>query len=193
MTCDNWFTSLPLATELLKQHRVTITWTIRKNKRETPLNFCHTSGKIIQSSMFGFTYDMNLVSHVPKKSKVVLLLFTMHHDNTIDLNLNKPEIITFYNVIKESVDKVDELKGNYSVGRIKRRWPLTIFYSILNIMGINSQLIYQVNNNCKVNRYEFLQKLGKQLTMGYLQQRRNITTLPIEVKQKMLQFWTKNT
>ena len=77
--------------------------------------------------MFGFTKDMTSVFHVPKKSKIVLLLSMMHHDNAIDSNLNKPEIITFYNMTKEGVDVVDELKGNYSVARISRRWPLTIF------------------------------------------------------------------
>ncbi|KAL4135945.1 hypothetical protein QTP88_007522 [Uroleucon formosanum] len=137
------------------------------------------------SNMFGFTKDMTLVSHVPKKSKIVLLLSKMHHDNAIDSNLNKPEIITFYNMTKGGVDVVDALKGNYSVARISRRWPLTIFYSLLNIAGINSQLIYEANNNCNINRREFLQTLGKKLTMGYLQQRTNIKTLPIEVKQKI--------
>ncbi|XP_022182080.1 uncharacterized protein LOC111041934 [Myzus persicae] len=176
---------VPLATELLKKHRITMVGTIRKNKREIPPNFCHTRGKIIQSNMFGFTKDMTLVSHVPKKSKIVLLLSTMHHDNAIDSNLNKPEIITFYNMTKGGVDVVDELKGNYSVARISRRWPLTIFYSLLNIAGINSQLIYKANNNCNINRREFLQTLGKRLTMGYLQQRTNIKTLPIEVKRKI--------
>ncbi|KAL4120740.1 hypothetical protein QTP88_013376 [Uroleucon formosanum] len=185
VTCDNWFTSVPLATELLKKYRITMVGTIRKNKREIPPNFCHTRGKIIQSNMFGFTKDMTLVSHVPKKSKIVLLLSTMHHDNAIDSNLNKPEIITFYNMTKGGVDVVDELKGNCSVARISHRWPLTIFYSLLNIAGIHSQLIYKVNNNCNINRREFLQILGKQLTMGYLQQRTNIKTLPIEVKRKI--------
>ncbi|XP_060855395.1 uncharacterized protein LOC132933083 [Metopolophium dirhodum] len=184
VTCDNWFTSVPLATELLKKHRITMVGTIRKNKREIPPNFCNTRGKIIQSNMFGFTKDMTLVSHVPKKSKIVLLLSTMHHDNAIDSNLNKPEIITFYNMTKGGVDVVDDLK-DYSVARISRRWPLTIFYSLLNIAGINSQLIYKANNNCNINRREFLQTLGKQLTMGYLQQRINIKTLPIEVKRKI--------
>lgn len=55
----------------------------------------------------------------------------------------------------------------------------------MNIAGINSQVIYKANNNYNINRREFLQTLGKQLTMGYLQQRTNIKTLPIEVKRKI--------
>lgn len=116
----------------------------------------------------------------------MLLLSTMHHDKAIDSNSdNKPEIITFYNTTKGGVDVVDELKGNYSVSRISRRWPLTIFFSLLNIAGINCQLIYQANNNCQIKRREFLQKLGKQLTIDYLKQRRQILTLPREVKKKI--------
>lgn len=101
----------------------------------------------------------------------------MHHDNAIDSNSdkNKPEIITFYNSTKGGVDVVDEMKGNYSVSRISRRWPFTVFYSILNITGINSQLIYHENNKCNINRREFLQNLGKSLTLDYLQRRKNIS------------------
>lgn len=93
--------------------------------------------------MFEFTKNMTLVSHVPKKSKIVLLLSTMHHGNAMDSNLNKREIITLYYMTKGNVDVFDELKGNYSVARINRRWPLTIFYSLLNTAGINSQLTIQ--------------------------------------------------
>lgn len=34
ITIDNWFTSIPLVTTLLRQHKLTAVGTIRKNKRE---------------------------------------------------------------------------------------------------------------------------------------------------------------
>ncbi|XP_068991892.1 putative uncharacterized protein DDB_G0292330 [Neodiprion pinetum] len=42
------------------------------------------------------------------------------------LGKDKPEILTFYNMTKEDVDVVDELKANYSVARETDRWPMTI-------------------------------------------------------------------
>lgn len=80
---------------------------------------------------------------------------------------------------------MDEMKGNYLVSRISRRWPLTIFYSILNIAGINSQLIYHENNKCNINRREFLQTLGKSLTLDYLQRRKNMLAIPTNLRKKI--------
>lgn len=83
-------------------------------KREILPNLFYTCCKIMQTRKFRFTKDMALVYHVlKKKSKIVLLLSTIHHDNSIDSNSNKLEVITFYNITKGGIDVVDELKGNY--------------------------------------------------------------------------------
>lgn len=50
----------------------------------------------------------------------------------------KPEIITFYNMTKAGVDTVDKLCATYSVARKCNRWPLVIFFRIIDIAGINS-------------------------------------------------------
>jgi len=66
----------------------------------------------------------------------------------------------FYNQTKGGVDVVDELKGEYSVSRISCRWSLTIFFSLMNIAGINSQIIYRENTGKILSRREFLKNLG---------------------------------
>lgn len=81
---DNWFTSIPLFQILLKQHRLTSVGTLRKNKAEIPKEFIASKERKAGSSLFGFTKDMTIVSHIPKKGKVVLLSSTMHHDAVID-------------------------------------------------------------------------------------------------------------
>ena len=100
--------------------------------------------------MFGFAKNLaTLVSYIPNKDKVVLLTSTMHHSKRIDNatgEQKKPEIITFYNVTKGGVDVVDEMCGNYSVARKTNRWPLTAFYHILDIIGLNSLIICSWND-----------------------------------------------
>ena len=42
VTFDNWFTSVTLAEEILKEHKITIVGSIRKNKRKIPPEFINT-------------------------------------------------------------------------------------------------------------------------------------------------------
>jgi len=83
VTFDNWNTSVTLAEEILKEHKITIVGTIRKNKREIPPEFINTNEREEKSRKFAFR-DGTLVSYIPKKGKIVLALSTMHHNNDID-------------------------------------------------------------------------------------------------------------
>jgi len=191
VTMDNWFISIPLVQTLLQNHRLTVVGTIRKNKREIPPIFVQTKIRPVNSSLFGYgkTFiDTTLLSYVPKKNKVVTLVSTMHHSDDIDDSSGeamKPEILTFYNHTKGGVDTVDELKGSYSVSRTSCRWPLTIFYSLLNIAGINSFIIIKDNDSekhKKLTRRYFLKELSKELCMSYWKHRLTIKTLPKHLK-----------
>jgi len=51
---------------------------------------------------------------------------------------------------------MDWMTENYSVARHSARWPLTVFYSLLNIGGLNSMIVYQENTQVKKTRLEFL-------------------------------------
>ncbi|XP_063244872.1 piggyBac transposable element-derived protein 1-like [Bacillus rossius redtenbacheri] len=83
ITMDKYFTSLPLARELL-QKNTTIVGTLRKNKKEIPPLFVNTKGRAQRSSMFAFSSAGTLVYYVPKINKNVLLLSTLHSDDKID-------------------------------------------------------------------------------------------------------------
>lgn len=112
--------------------------------------------------MFGFQKNKTLVSYVPRKNKAVILLSTMHHDSKIDVETRKPEIIMDYNCSKGGVDTVDKMCAAYSVSRIIQRWPLVIFYSLMNIAGINAQVLfsYSKHNNAPKMRRLFLKTLA---------------------------------
>jgi len=58
---------------------------------------------------------------------------------------------------------------NYTVVRRSNRWPLTVFYSILNISAVNAQVIYHENSQTKYTRLQFLKILEKQLMDEQLQ------------------------
>jgi hypothetical protein len=86
----------------------------------------------------------------------------MHNDDKIDetQQLRKPEIITTYNLTKGGVDTVDQLCATYDVSHNSRRWPLTVFYALLNVAGINAQVIFASNVETQMKRRQFLKSLA---------------------------------
>lgn len=193
ITMDNYFTSVPLTNLLLNNHRTTVVGTMRKNKREIPPNFLDTKDRAKPSSLFGFNEKKVLVSYVPnkKKKKIVLLMSTLHDTPTIDESTGadeKPEIITYYNGTKGGVDVVDQMKEEYSVGRMTRRWPMRLFYTMINIAGINSQIIYKANTDQLLLRRTYLKEIALGLTRPYMIQRSAIMTLPTSLKTQIARF-----
>ncbi|CAK1579943.1 unnamed protein product [Parnassius mnemosyne] len=187
VTMDNWFTSYPVALQLLEE-RITVVGTLKSNKPEIPTSFKTSQGRQINSSLFGFQKECTLVSYVPKRNKTVLLLSTMHHDEAIDAttgDAKKPEIITFYNHTKCGVDIVDRMCRQYDVSRNSRRWPLTLFFNFLNIAAINGLVIHQLNNsNENIIRRIFLQTLGFELVKPLILERIYQDNVPGSIKTR---------
>lgn len=103
----------------------------------------------------------------------------MHHHDDIDstTDLHKLVIITTYNSTKGGVDVVDQLCSNYNCSRNFRRWPMVILYTMLNIAGINSHVIYCSNTpGVSILRRNYLRALANQLILPHLKVR--ATTLP---------------
>lgn len=194
ITVDNYFTSVPLATELLQEHKLTLVGTLRKDKREIPPIFKEVNIRPTPSSMFAFGENCLLVSFVPpkkKQTKNVLLISTMHNDDAVDEETQKPEVVMFYNLTKGGVDVVDELKSLYSVARVSCRWPLTIFFSLMNIGGINSYVIYKTNTQQTrhdIQRRIFLKQLGIDLVMPHIMTRLSVPNLPPDLRTVLQRF-----
>lgn len=189
ITADNWFTSLKLVRELEK-NKVSYVGTIRKNKRELPPSFVSPKNRPCFSTIFGYTKNETLVSYVPKKGKSVLLLSSMHisSEEVTSEPEKKPEIILFYNETKSGVDVVDKLCATYNVSRSTRRWPMVIFYHLMNVAGVNSRIIFLANKNEFTTRRDFLKKLALSLVDEQLRIRAQITSLPEEIKNLLQKY-----
>ena len=64
----------------------------------------------------------------------------LHDSKSIDTDTGdkqKPSVITFYNKTKGGVDTTDKLCASYNVARDARRWPVVIFFAMINMSGIN--------------------------------------------------------
>lgn len=181
VTTDNWFTSAKLADDLLHK-QITLLGTVRKNRQDVPPQFRAAKGRVTGSSLFGFCQKQALVSYIPKKGKVVLLLSSMHDKKEVNETSGKPVMILDYNKTKAAVDRVDQLCHNYSVQRRTKRWPLAYFYNCLNLAAINAQVFFiskfpnwQAHSH---RRRAFLENLGMQLLRAHLDKRKQMPRLP---------------
>lgn len=187
ITMDNWFTSYPTFEHLLKNHKLTAVGTMKSNKACIPEKF--KKNREVYSSLFGFQKKITLVSYIPKPRKNVFMLSSLHHDMEIDQDTDekqKPVIITFYNKTKGGVDTVDKLIQSYDVTRNSRRWPLTLFFWMLNTAGINSKIIQMLN--CPENKHSrrtFIKNLGLALIEPHLQSRKNNDRLSIDLRKRI--------
>lgn len=188
ITCDNWFSSVPLVKKLREELKLTMIATLRKNKREVPPNFLPDSQREVQSSIFGFQKNCTLVSYVPKKNKAVLMISSMHNNVAIDEatgDQKKPVIISDYNDTKYGVDILDKMCRQYDASRNSKRWPLTLFFHILNVGGVNAMTIYKANNKITfVNRLNFLKEVSYALLKPQIQQRISLDMIPRHIRTR---------
>ncbi|KAK2583959.1 hypothetical protein KPH14_006423 [Odynerus spinipes] len=137
ITTDNFFTSIPLAKKLLAL-KTTLVGTIRSNKRELPKPAKET------------------------KDKMTLFSSNLYKSEDCTLTVYK-KTITFYNKTKFGVDVADQMARKYSVKAGCFRWPLQVFYNILDLAAINTWILYKECTGSKISRKEFIFCLAKEL------------------------------
>ncbi|CAB3248366.1 unnamed protein product [Arctia plantaginis] len=190
ITCDNWFTSIPVSKSLLAEPcKLTIVGTVRSNKREIPEELKNTRSRPVGTSMFCFDGPLTLLSYKPKPSKMVYMLSSCDEGAVINPTTGKPEIIMFYNQTKGGVDTFDQMCSSMSCCRKSNRWPMTMFYGILNIAFINSYVIYTHNVLSKqekpLNRREYMKRLSTELSKPWMRSRLEIPTLSRRLRENI--------
>ncbi|XP_067624247.1 piggyBac transposable element-derived protein 4-like [Eurosta solidaginis] len=190
ITCDNWFTSVPLAKNLLQPpYKLTIVGTIRSNKREIPEKLKNSRSRSAGTSMFCFDGPLTLVSYKPKPSKMVYLLSSCDEDAIINHSSRKPDMIHFYNQTKGGVDSFDQMCSSMSCSRKTNRWPMAVFYGILNMSFVNSAIIYShnmaANNQKPLNRREYMKQLSTDLMKPWMEERLQGPTLIRSVRDNI--------
>ncbi|XP_050310635.1 uncharacterized protein LOC126746418 [Anthonomus grandis grandis] len=189
VTMDNWFTNIPLAEKLLKRpYNLTILGTIRKNKPHIPPELLENNKqRQINTSMYAYSETCTLVSYKPKNNKIVNLLSTMHKNGTVNINTKKPEMIMSYNSTKGAVDTFDQMCQNMCANRKTKRWPMCIFYNMINIACINAYVIYSHNifaqGGKPLPRQQFMMELHKKRTESHQTSRLENTKLNRELKK----------
>jgi len=77
----------------------------------------------------------------------------------------------YYNKTKAGVDSLDQMARKYSTRAGTRRWPVHVFYNILDLAGINAWILFKECTGSNVPRREFLLKLATELSQTYTLER----------------------
>lgn len=189
---DNYYTSFKLGQDLKTEYNLRLLGTVRKNRRFVPPIML--ARRPPQTSFFAFNNVGTLVTYAKSKKTFVLLFSTMdvHKEALITPNDDgyRPEMNVLYNKTKSGVDHVDQLKNTYSVSRSSRRWPLTLFFSYLNIAGINGYITFKdATSNDEVTRKDYLKHLGLALVQEHAISRIKVRQTPLQIKRRLMELF----
>jgi hypothetical protein len=127
--------------------------------------------KELFSSWFYFSGPLMFLSYQAKEKKrpVVLLLSAHESAEILDDEKRLPCAIHDYNQTKGGVDTVNQCVENFTVRRICRRWPMVVFYNMIDISAINAMTVwlcqnFSLNVRRTYTRPMFLTQLSKALT-----------------------------
>jgi hypothetical protein len=131
---DNFYTSLELCRSL-KLRSLSLVGTMRKHRREVPPCALVSRGRDVGECQFFYKKEATLLSFVPRKNKVCLILSSMHLNKGVVEENGKSEMNNYYNCCKGGVDTVDKLISHYSCKRQSRRWPMAVFTFLMDVAG----------------------------------------------------------
>ena len=118
--------------------------------------------------------NISLTVYQGKRSKNVILLSSLHKSVVCSDNCKKtPASIAYYNKTKYGVDVLDQKARLYTTKVQSRRWPLQVFYNILDLSVINATIIYNEVLGSKIGRRHFILKLIEELA-GHNEENENL-------------------
>ena len=143
VTTNSFFASLSLAKDLQLQN-TSIVGTVNRVRWELPPLAAVVQNKELYSSTV-LKHDMyTLTSASCKLNKNVVLMSSLHQSVGVALDPKKiPETIEFYISTKYGLNVVDQMVRKYPIKASSRRWPVQVFYNILDLAAINSWILYK--------------------------------------------------
>jgi hypothetical protein len=134
-----------------KSRKFTLVGTMKKNEVCITPTFLVKADEGTFQYTFGHASNFTLLSVSPKKNKRVVFLSTMHSEKKRDEDTGEEDIKLFYNQGNGGVDSHDQKCSSYTTTRKTNRWPMRLFYGMIDSAALNAFVIFQCGSN-KCNR-----------------------------------------
>uniref|UniRef100_A0A146LP75 PiggyBac transposable element-derived protein 4 n=4 Tax=Lygus hesperus TaxID=30085 RepID=A0A146LP75_LYGHE len=182
VTMDEWFTSVSLVKELLEESKLTAIGQIKTNKKELPeffsdMNYKHRKSG---SSILLYAGNVTAVSYKPCNNTGLLsLVSTCHKGQALTNESGKPQVVLDYEATRGAVEAFLGNCSKMTTGRKTFRWPLTMFYQIIDMAIQNSYVVYSHNFISKrkdpkarvLSKLDFALTLVRQLSNAWMRSR----------------------
>ena len=179
---DNFFTSVKLTEELYKRKLFSV-GTVRAQRKGLP-EFMKKKSKLERGE---FLYETKGCVAAVKwmDNREVTVLSTCHSPKEVrDVTRRAkdgtrsiipcPLAIAEYNRIMGGVDRFDQFRERYSVGRRSVKWWHRILYWLIDLMVVNAYVMYQINRrqHSVSDQLSFRLQLVRHLTSSYTSSRK---------------------
>ncbi|XP_017792479.1 PREDICTED: piggyBac transposable element-derived protein 4-like, partial [Habropoda laboriosa] len=173
MFTDRYYTSIPLAEELLKMN-CHLTGTINVNRKGVPTQI----KKPKFSTRKTVAYRKNNNTLLAWKDKRIITMLTNYYNTQLQsthktlrgghvVTVNKPEMVLGYTANMGGVDRADQYASTYCFLRKSLKWWRKLFFWGLEMCVINSYIMYriskQTNNETPMTHHKFVKTLIDQL------------------------------
>jgi len=164
---------------------------MKKNKACILPSFLAKADEGTVQYAFDHANNFTLLPVAPKKNKRVVFLSPMHSEKKKrerDEDTGKEKINIFSNQEKGGVDSHDQMRSLYTTARKTNRWPMRLFYGIIDSAALNAFVIFTENvpnfgEHKKEKQQKFLKELALALIIPHARQRFEVQQTPQDVKQ----------
>ena len=73
----------------------------------------------------------------------------------------------------------------FSVKAASRRWPVHLFYNVLDLATINATILYTSVTGVKISRKHLIQKLSEELRVHYMREKQQMHIPPAITEDKV--------
>ena len=176
------YTSVKLA-HYLRSNSSHLVCTIKQNSRELPKLKDQRLSRVGDSIKLIDSQGVVVCKWKDKREVYCLSIITDNTDaevlvskRTLDRKL-KPNMILDYNKFMGGVDRHDQMRSYYAIGRKSTKWWKEYLYGLLNVIIVNSHICYTYSNYPKMDLFDFKDHLVTDLCDKYSSIKKSISNI----------------
>lgn len=171
--CDNFYTSIGLAEELLSR-KTFLCGTIRTNRKGLPRALLMTRLKKGQICGKMNNKGVRIIKWVDKRPVTMISTINNHNTEIIDTgrkrwgsgeNIKKPRCILMYNATKKGIDYSDQMSSYYTTLKRGIKWYRKVIMELIfGTAIVNAWIVYNKGRSKSIPKKQFMEAIIESLT-----------------------------